>query len=185
MAQALELTSSVVAPRHVGSHFPNQGSKTTPPALEGRFITAGMLETSQDSECLLLLSLKFWSNLFCRNGWRIDPGFIRLLTPYARCQGASSPRFPRGVSCPDLCVLTECDFYLAWVHAASLQSCLSLCDPLDSSLPGFSVHGILQAKILEWVAMPSSGDLPHPGIKPRSPALQMDSLPSEPPGKPT
>ena len=65
VARALELTSSVVAPRHVGSYFPIQGSK---PALEGRFITAGMLETSQDSECLVLLSLKFWSNLLCRNG---------------------------------------------------------------------------------------------------------------------
>ena len=43
---------------------------------------------------------------------------------------------------------------------------------------------ILQATILEWVAMPSSGDLPNPGIIPRSPALQTDSLPAEPPGKP-
>ena len=38
----------------------------------------------------------------------------------------------------------------------SLQSCLTLCDPMDCSLPGSSVHGILQAGILEWVAMPSS-----------------------------
>ena len=38
--------------------------------------------------------------------------------------------------------------------------------------------------MLEWVAMPSLGDRPNPGIKPRSPALQADSLPSEPPGKP-
>ena len=45
--------------------------------------------------------------------------------------------------------------------------------------------GILQARILEGVAMPSSGDLSNPGTEPRSPALQADSLPSEPPGKPT
>ena len=45
------------------------------------------------------------------------------------------------------------------------------------------VHGILQARILEWVAFPSLGDLPNPGIEPRSPALQADSLPAEPPGK--
>ena len=54
------------------------------------------------------------------------------------------------------------------------QSCLPLCDSMDGSPPGSSVHGILQAKILERVAMPSSGDLPGPGIKPttlRSPAL--------------
>jgi len=53
---------------------------------------------------------------------------------------------------------------------------------MDCSPIGFSVHGILQARILEWVALPSSGDLSNPGIKPRSPALQTDSLPSEPPG---
>ena len=48
-------------------------------------------------------------------------------------------------------------------------------------------HGILQARILEWVAVPifSSGDLPNPGIEPRSPALQVDSLPAEPQGKPS
>ena len=40
--------------------------------------------------------------------------------------------------------------------AQALQSCLTLSDPTDYSLPGSSVHGILQAKILEWVAMPSS-----------------------------
>ena len=44
--------------------------------------------------------------------------------------------------------------------------------------------GILQARILEWVAMTSSRGSCQPGIKPRSPALQLDSLPSEPPGKP-
>ena len=45
--------------------------------------------------------------------------------------------------------------------------------------------GILQARILEWVAISFPRDLPDPGIKPGSPALQADSLPSEPPGKPT
>ena len=44
--------------------------------------------------------------------------------------------------------------------------------------------GILQARILEWVAVPSSRGLPNPVMEPRSPALQEDSLPSEPPGKP-
>ena len=47
-------------------------------------------------------------------------------------------------------------------------------------LPGSSVHGILQARILEWVAIPFSKGLPDPGIKPRSCSLQADSLPSEP-----
>ena len=47
------------------------------------------------------------------------------------------------------------------------------------------VHGILQARILEWVTIPSPGDFPDPGIKPGSPTVQADSLPSEPPGKPS
>ena len=47
-------------------------------------------------------------------------------------------------------------------HAKSLQSCLILCDPTGCSLPGSFVHGILQARILEWIAMPSSRGSPQP-----------------------
>ena len=57
------------------------------------------------------------------------------------------------------------------------QLCPTLCNPMD-----YIVHGILQTRILEWV--PSPGDLPNPGIEPRSPALWADSLPAEPQGKP-
>ena len=64
------------------------------------------------------------------------------------------------------------------------QSCPTLCDPMDYSPPGSSVQGVLQARILEWVAIPFSRDLPDSGIEPGSPALQVESLPSEPPGKP-
>ena len=67
------------------------------------------------------------------------------------------------------------------------QSCLTLCDPVDCSPPGSSVHGSLQARILEWVAVPSSRGPPHPGIGPASfmaPALQEDPCTTEPPGKP-
>ena len=53
---------------------------------------------------------------------------------------------------------------------------------MDYSPPGSSVHGILQAKILEWVPLPFPGDLPSPGIKPKSPELQEDSLPLSPQG---
>ena len=52
------------------------------------------------------------------------------------------------------------------------------------SLPGSSVHGIFQARILGWVAISPWGDLPDPGIEPGSPTLHADSLPYEPPGKP-
>ena len=48
------------------------------------------------------------------------------------------------------------------------QSCPALCNPMDCSLPGSSVHGNLQAIILEWVASPPPGDLPNPGIEPTS-----------------
>ena len=65
-----------------------------------------------------------------------------------------------------------------------VQSCLTLCDPMGCSPPVSSFHEIIQARILEWVAISFlPGDLPEPGIKPGSPALQADSLPSEPPGK--
>ena len=48
----------------------------------------------------------------------------------------------------------------------------------------YTVYGILQVRILEWVAIPFSRGLPNPGIEPKSPALQADSLPVEPHGKP-
>ena len=67
--------------------------------------------------------------------------------------------------------------------AKSLQSCLTFCHPLDCSPPGSFVRGILQAGILESVPFYSPGDLPYPGIEPRSLALQEDSLPSKPLGK--
>ena len=61
------------------------------------------------------------------------------------------------------------------------ELCPTLCDPVNYSPPASSVHGIFKARILEWVAIPFSRDLPNPGIEPRSPA---DSLPSEPLEKP-
>ena len=60
----------------------------------------------------------------------------------------------------------------------------SLRPHMDCSLPESSVHGILQARILEWLALPFSRGSSQPRVKPRSPTLQSDSLPSELPGKP-
>ena len=51
------------------------------------------------------------------------------------------------------------------MHVKSFQSYLTIWDPMDYSLPGSSVHGILQARILGWVAMPSSKGSPNPWIK--------------------
>ena len=64
------------------------------------------------------------------------------------------------------------------VQAQSLQLCPTLCNPMDCSLPASSVHGILQARMLEWVAMPSSwgSSQPRDQTHRSSPALQADSL---------
>ena len=61
------------------------------------------------------------------------------------------------------------------------QSCPTLCNPMNCGLPGSSIHGIFQARVLEWVAISFARDLPNPG--PWSPALQADTLPSETWGK--
>ena len=71
------------------------------------------------------------------------------------------------------------------VKVSVAQSCPTLCDPMDCSPPGFSVHRDSPGKNT-GVGCQSflPRDLPNPGIEPRSPALQMNSLPSEPSGKP-
>ena len=63
------------------------------------------------------------------------------------------------------------------------QLCPTLCNPMDCSLSGSSVHGIFQAKCWSGLPFPSQGIFPT-RIKPGSPALQADTLSSEPPGKP-
>ena len=67
-----------------------------------------------------------------------------------------------------------------YIHSVELVTQLCrYCNPTDGSLTGFSGHGILQARILEWVAILFSRGSPNPGIEPRSPTLQADSLLSE------
>ena len=63
------------------------------------------------------------------------------------------------------------------------QPCPTLCDPMDCNLLGFSIHGILQARILEWIAISFSRGSSRPRDRTRSPALEADALTSEPPGK--
>ena len=60
------------------------------------------------------------------------------------------------------------------------QLCPTFCDPMGPSLPGASVHGILQQEYWSRWPFPSPGDRPNPGIEPKSSALQAASLPSEP-----
>ena len=77
-------------------------------------------------------------------------------------------------------------FLLVWYSQESevAQLCPGLCNPMDCSLPGSPVHGILQARILEWVAVSFSRGSPQfRGWTWVSPALQVNALPSEPPRK--
>ena len=73
------------------------------------------------------------------------------------------------------------------MHAALLQSCPTLCDPMDRSLPGSNVYGILQARIQNGLPCPTLADLSNPGIEPvtlTSPALTGGLFTLVPPGKP-
>jgi len=66
------------------------------------------------------------------------------------------------------------------------QSCQTLCGPMEYNLPGSSVNrdsGLSRQECWSGLPCPPAVDLPNTGIKPRSPATQVDSLPSEPPGK--
>ena len=70
------------------------------------------------------------------------------------------------------------------VNVLADQSCLTLCDPVDCSPPGPLSMEFSRQEYWSELPCPPPGELPDPGIEPRSPALQADSLPSETPGKP-
>ena len=70
-----------------------------------------------------------------------------------------------------------------WVHSEVVQSCPTLCDPVDCSPPGSSIHGILQARILEWVASFFSRGSSWPRDQTQVSCIAGDALTSEPPAK--
>ena len=72
----------------------------------------------------------------------------------------------------------------ALMHAKVCSSCLTFCHPIDCSRPNSSSVGFSRQEYWSGLPFLSPGDLPHPGIKPTCPALQANSLPTEPPGKP-
>ena len=78
----------------------------------------------------------------------------------------------------------EVTHFLYFTKNACMQSHPMLCNPTDYSLPGSPIHGIFPARILEWVAISSPGDLPNPGIKPVSPAFRGRFSTTYPPGRP-
>ena len=118
---------------------------------------------------------------------------------YMPAAGHESPCSP--TSLPPLCMVIHFVFVFQncmLLHTVELQCCVSfcckvivaqlsltLCDSMDHSLPDSSVHGILQARILEWVAIFSSRESSQPREETRSLTSQADSLLSEPPGKPS
>ena len=88
-----------------------------------------------------------------------------------------SSSLPRGIpSQPNHCSQAE-----AAAAAKSLQSCPTLCDPIDGSPPGFSVPGILQARTLEWVAIFFSNAYMHAKLLQSCPTL-CEPMDSSPPG---
>ena len=82
------------------------------------------------------------------------------------------------------CFLGISNFLQEISAAQSLQSCPTLCDPIEGSLPSSSIYEIFQEEYWSGLLFPSPGDLPNQGIEPGSPALQADVLPSESPGNP-
>ena len=93
--------------------------------------------------------------------------------------------------CPEKEMISNCCFcfcFSACMHARLLQSCLTLCDPMDHSPPGSSVCGILQEKYWSGLPCPPPGDFPDLGIKLESltsPASAGGFFTTEPPGKST
>ena len=126
----------------------------------------------------------FYPLLFCLEQWCDDVVFG--MGTFLSCDQAWGPRRVRSRKKYRNCVLgitIELLLFQPWVKSEVTQSCPTLCDPMDGSLPGSSFHSIFQAKYWSGLPFPSPGDLPNPGIEPGSPALQADALPSEPPGK--
>ena len=85
------------------------------------------------------------------------------------------------------CIMSKTKFLNACMPPKSLQSCPTLCNAMDHSPPGFSVHGILQTRIQEWVAIPSSRGSSQPRDRTHISQIscwQAGSLPLAPTGKP-
>ena len=116
-----------------------------------------------------------WSPIL-REAW--PPVFERILQNY----------YYLSCVCVCLCACTRSHTHTHTHTHTHIQSCPTLCNPLDCSPPGSSVHGIFWARILEWVAISSSpGDLPDPGIVPTplAPPALAGFFTTAPPGKPT
>ena len=100
-----------------------------------------------------------------------SPLLCILDSPHLPSASTSLTCFPGG--CPKHSFFAQnsclqCFYWVICMHAKSVQSCPTLCSPMDCSPSDSPVHGVLQARMLEWVAMPASRGLPNPGIEPAS-----------------
>ena len=129
----------------------------------GRDVTKGYLSRVCSSSCPLS---------WCR--------YLTMSSPAALFSFClqSFPAFNNAfnISQGNVCVFVCVYMYISLLLLVA-RSCPTLLQPVDCIPPGSSVHGISQARILEWVAFPSPGDLPDPGTEPESSSLQADSLP--------
>ena len=116
-------------------------------------------------------------NDFCREVRMDNPDCEKLRLEMIRFRGNSIGSYRR--------LKTFFFFFNIYAHAKSLQSHLTLYDPTGCILPGSSLHVILWARILRWVAMSSSRDLPNSGLKASNlHLLHCRQITTEPPGKP-
>ena len=161
---------------------------------------------------ILFLNVGCFSNLFCikKNWWRwwyitttiqfssvqFSCSVVSNSLRHHRLEGKNTGEgshsllqgiFPTQGSNPDLLHCRQILYHLSHRESESesevAQSCPALCNPVDCSPPGSSIHGIFQARVLEWVAISFSGGFSWPRDWTGSPVLQADTLPSEPPGK--
>ena len=121
------------------------------------FFTFGVLGLSCSTKTCLVAACMFLSSCGVRD--------------WVRC----SVVIACGLSCLE--AWGDLNFPSKKVKVLVTHSCLILCDLINCSIPGSSVLGILQARILEWVAIPFPGNLSQPGTEPRSPAMQADCSP--------
>ena len=140
---------------------PSLGSLSSHPHRHGPRGAISFHPEHLKGSCVIVLFFQHLSSLKRMSGPQGQVPCVVITAPFST---------PRGPHTAVLCLAT--------------QSCPTLRESMDCSPPGSSAHRSLQERILEWVAMPSSRGSSQPGIEPRSPALQVNSLPAEPPGKP-
>ena len=143
--------------------FPGSSAVKNLPAMQEMRVWSLGQEDPLEKEMAVPSSILFWKNPMDRGTW------WPVVHGVTKSRARLSDYF---------------DFHIVTCCYSVTPLCLTLCDPMECSPPASSVYGILQARILEWVAIPFSKGSSWPRDQTRSLALQAGSLLSEPPGKP-